>query len=416
MSPSFLNFSIENYRAFAREQKIELRPLTLFFGWNSGGKSALVRFLPLLVESIKANGPPIWLAGDVGRDATWPELVCKATKRSNLKFGLSGLSDGGTFSIKWDINGDLAGKWQEIKSISFKKELGKVFSNENLGHEITYIGPSNEFSDEWKGYPTSLLRENFEGQDVIGQLNLDVKSILKPLVSKVQWISGVRIRPQRLVTYGGGNSPTLKPDGSNAANHLIEAQLRSINDPVLRETGAFFSSLGEDLVLDNPMDGAWRVMLRPSGSPEVKVNLCDTGEGYAQVLPVLVALARAKFGGPNLLCLEQPELHLHTRAQAELAKVLVSTVKSESEPTILMETHSEVLLTSIQLAIANRDISEEMVRVYWVESRADGTSDVIPVDFDSNGQPKDTTLVDAFGEAVALGRQLMVKQLESHQL
>ncbi|HUW80902.1 MAG TPA: ATP-binding protein, partial [Acidocella sp.] len=39
-------FSIENYRAFARRQDIDIRPLTLFFGWNSGGKSALVRFLP----------------------------------------------------------------------------------------------------------------------------------------------------------------------------------------------------------------------------------------------------------------------------------------------------------------------------------------------------------------------------------
>ncbi|MBC3918055.1 ATP-binding protein [Undibacterium sp. CY18W] len=415
MLENFTGFTVENYRAFAREQNIEIRPLTLFFGWNSGGKSALIRFLPLLVESIKANGPPIWLAGEVGRDSTWPELVCKSTQRSNLKFGLNGSSKDEVFTIKWDVNGDLAGKWQDTQSISFNSR--QVQSNKSFGilYQTNFDTLRKQSSFEWEGYAPSpnLPEMAADANKEILLLNQHLKSFLMPLLSNVQWVSGVRARPQRLVTYGGGNSPTLKPDGSNAANHLIEAMLHSTTDPVLEETREFFSALGEQLVLDNPMDGAWRVMLRPLDSPDVKVNLCDTGEGYAQVLPVLVALARAKFGGPNLLCLEQPELHLHTRAQAELAKILVNTVNSSSRPTVLMETHSEVLLTSIQLAIANKEISEKMVRVYWVESRADGTSDVLPVDFDPQGQPTNTTLVDAFSDASDLGRKLLRKQLAS---
>jgi predicted ATPase len=62
-------FTVENYRAFARAQAIEVRPLTLFFGWNSGGKSALVRFLPLLAESVRQAGPAIWMHGEVGKSA-----------------------------------------------------------------------------------------------------------------------------------------------------------------------------------------------------------------------------------------------------------------------------------------------------------------------------------------------------------
>ncbi|NRR29028.1 AAA family ATPase [Oxalobacteraceae bacterium] len=391
------SFTIENYRAFAREQNIEVRPLTLFFGWNSGGKSALIRFLPLLVESIKADGPAVWLGGEVARDATWPELVCKATKRTNLKFELHWVSPASS-SAKWEVDGDLAGTWQEVRQIELSDKSGTV----------TY-GSDDKKPSGWAGYPYQV---DVKSDEPDSEFSTTLRDSLRDLVENVQWIAGLRVRPPRLANYGGGNSPLLKSDGSNAVSHLVAAQLRSVNDPVLETVGQFFSALGDALVLDNPMDGAWRIMLRPSNAPDVKVNLCDTGEGYAQVLPVLVALARAQFGGPRLLCLEQPELHLHTRAQAELAKVLVATATSPSKPCILLETHSEVLLTSIQLAIARGDICPSKVRVYWVESRTDGTSDLFPVDFDSHGLPTNTTLVGAFREAVELGRELMVAQLK----
>lgn len=87
------SFSIENYRAFAKPQEVELKPITLIFGWNSGGKSALVRFLPLLSESIENQGAPIWLSGEVGRQATWDEIVCKSTERDSLKFRLPAVSE-----------------------------------------------------------------------------------------------------------------------------------------------------------------------------------------------------------------------------------------------------------------------------------------------------------------------------------
>ncbi|MBK3434390.1 AAA family ATPase [Pseudomonas sp. CCI1.1] len=78
------SFSVENYRSFSRKQDIELRPLTLFFGWNSGGKSALLRFLPLVAESLRTGGSPIWLGGG-GRtpsDMAIPSVQSNGARRS----------------------------------------------------------------------------------------------------------------------------------------------------------------------------------------------------------------------------------------------------------------------------------------------------------------------------------------------
>lgn len=385
-------FSVENYRAFARRQDIEVRPLTLFYGWNSSGKSALVRFLPLLAESIRNGGPPIWLAGEVGRGATWPELVCKATERNLLRIGLR-WTEGDELSAEWEVGGDLGGRWQETKDL----KVG--------------IGPSKPNSiSVSSGRLTGLVPTADAGDKSMAGLNR-LRTAIRDLVADVQWISGVRVPPPRLATYGGGAPQILRPDGKDALDHLIAAQLRSSADPLLEVIRRLFAALGEQLALDNPMEGAWRLLLHPTGVPLVRVNLCDTGEGYAQVLPVLVALARAQVGGPRILCLEQPELHLHTRAQAELARLLVECATCPTGPRLLVETHSEVLLMSVQLAIARGDIGHGQVRVYWVESRADGTSEAVPVDFDESGRPTTPSLTGAFDEAVRLGQQLVSRQL-----
>lgn len=378
-------FFVENYRAFSRRQNIELRPLTLFFGWNSSGKSALVRFLPLIAESIRNAGPPIWLAGDVGRGANWSELVCRATQRDVLRFGIRWEAPDAA-QAEWEVQGDLQGRWQEMKSLQWQQaEAPQTITAENW---IGLIPRATLTKGEINGPPPTLpLR-------------------LEAIANNVQWVSGIRSRLQRNVPYGGSAPPNLPPDGENAMMHIIAAHIRDQADPMIDFARIFFETLGEQLAFDNPVVGLWHVLLHPKAEPGMRVNICDTGEGYTQVLPILVALARACTGGPRLVCLEQPELHLHTHAQEVLAKMLVAAVQYQAKPHLLVETHSEVLLRSVQLAIAKKEIAPEMVRVYWIEARKDGTSDAVAVDFNEHGRPTNSALVGAFDEAIRLGQQL----------
>lgn len=316
-------FSVENYRAFSRRQDIEIRPLTLFFGRNSAGKSALVRFLPLLAESVQAGGVPIWLGGEIGGQAIWRELVSSATERPSLKFSLT-WHQPQSMTAEWEVQGDMDGRWQETQSLSVKSPGVDGVSEVTLerqdlqGHDLD--------GGKWVG----LLPEDGHG----GKLSDEIAGIrrnLAVLAHGVQRIGGVRARPPRTL-HGGGVPATMRSDGADAVEHLISAALRGSSDPVLDVVQRFFADIGETLVLENPMPGVWRVLLHPMDAPKVRVNLCDTGEGYAQVLPILVALARTRAGGPRLLCLEQPELHLHTHAQGLLAKLLVESANHACDP------------------------------------------------------------------------------------
>ena len=113
-----------------------------------------------------------------------------------------------------------------------------------------------------------------------------------------------------------------------------------------------------------------------------KTNIVDNGFGYSQLMPVLLALHtfnttnehtvfpfRSDF---QMLCIEQPELHLHPAMQRKIGSSLADSTKhivAESQQKyILLETHSRSLIDSIGEAIASGDISSDNVAVFLFES------------------------------------------------
>lgn len=119
----------------------------------------------------------------------------------------------------------------------------------------------------------------------------------------------------------------------------------------------------------------------------------DVGVGISQVLPVVVA---AQDASASLVCIEQPELHVHPAIQVGLGDLFINGVL-DHELTFLLETHSEHLILRLLRRIREAaehasdaigtKVKPEMVAVYCL-SKVDGhiVADLIPVndqgDFD----------------------------------
>lgn len=74
------------------------------------------------------------------------------------------------------------------------------------------------------------------------------------------------------------------------------------------------------------------------------VSLKDVGIGISQVLPILASA----FGESNrCIAVEQPEIHIHPRLQAELGDVFIESALGIKKNTYLIETHSEHLILRI---------------------------------------------------------------------
>jgi predicted ATPase len=110
----------------------------------------------------------------------------------------------------------------------------------------------------------------------------------------------------------------------------------------------------------------------------------DVGIGISQVLPVLVA---AYASSQKTLAMEQPEIHLHPKLQAELGDVFISSAVGPQKNLFILETHSEHLILRIMRRMretANGELPEhcppvraEDVSILYVEPK--GSSSIVRV-------------------------------------
>jgi len=136
---------------------------------------------------------------------------------------------------------------------------------------------------------------------------------------------------------------------------------------------------------------------RPGGGKDL-VSIADVGIGVSQTLPVLVALHVAQPG--QLVYIEQPEIHLHPKAQYKLAKPLVDAAKRGVR--LVIETHSSLLLLGIQTLVAEGEIDPSLISLNWFKrSEKDGTTTITRAELDDAGrfgdwpQDFDDTALDA---------------------
>ena len=171
-----------------------------------------------------------------------------------------------------------------------------------------------------------------------------------------------------------------------AATVIAEWQSRGddrmgLLEAMLRELG-----LGRELAAERLNDTQIELRVGPlvdtPSSDSYLVSIADVGFGVSQVLPVLVALLVADPG--QLVYVEQPELHLHPRAQCALASMLADTARRGVR--LIVETHSALLLLSVRTLIANAKLDPDLVKLHWFSlSRKDGSSTVSSADLDEDG-------------------------------
>lgn len=112
----------------------------------------------------------------------------------------------------------------------------------------------------------------------------------------------------------------------------------------------------------------------------VEVSLADVGYGVSQVLPIIAECVSAT---RSIICIEQPELHLHPRLAANLGELLVETVSRGNQ--IIAETHSENILLRIQRLIREGQIAASDVAVLYVDNRSEAGATVSRLHLDDEG-------------------------------
>ncbi len=126
--------------------------------------------------------------------------------------------------------------------------------------------------------------------------------------------------------------------------------------------------------------------LQVKARSRIPANIMDVGYGVSQSLPILVDIHSHT---DSIFLLQQPEVHLHPRAQAELATVFSNSVQ-ENGNSFMIETHSDHIVDRIRILVRQgklpaEDVSilyfepeENAVRIHNIEVDGDGNLKNVP--------------------------------------
>jgi predicted ATPase len=111
------------------------------------------------------------------------------------------------------------------------------------------------------------------------------------------------------------------------------------------------------------------------------VSIADVGFGVSQILPVIMALLTARPG--QLVYIEQPEIHLHPRAQVAIAEIFADAANRGVR--VVVETHSELFLMGVQSLVAEGKLAPDKVKLHWFTRQENGNTKITSADLDESG-------------------------------
>ncbi len=428
--------TVRNYRAFARPLQLELRPITLLYGVNNAGKSALLRVLPLLSESVRPDASgPLHLESEAVRGSTFHDLRWKGLEEEDDRdVGVTLHWDGDPgvaridyrftwfdewrrliirrFTVRDDSDDPLFdAAWEPRREEKTASALTYQIAERDSGPAVPIRLPFEGLLPGWFGAPGPAGMPSGSapsGATADHPLLSNVSERLRALRNRVQWLEAARRSPQRIIPYPNAPRWRMKPGGEDAAGVL------ATHPEILREVSAWYEhQLKRQLHLQEVPPGSFRLMLRNQQKAELNVDLADTGEGMIQALPVLAALAlsrRHRRGGPGILAIEEPESHLHPTLARALAERFCEVAAEDSPPRIVLETHSEELLLGVQLQIVQGRLSPERVLVYWVRQLDSGQSVAERITFDRDARPVGNWPPGVFSEDTEMARQIIIER------
>ncbi|MEU8338712.1 AAA family ATPase [Micromonospora tulbaghiae] len=383
---------LENYRCFRDRQEIELAPVTVVLGKNNSGKSVLTR-APLVI----ATGFNTTSTAPLDLDRLEPQPV---DGFADLVFEQS---PHGKFFLGFEVDGpapfamDATIQLVDEERTAFVSDLRLAIADQEfaLSWQPTVTDGYEGFSYQIqapgrasvvRAVPFAGLRPRPAGIPELRPLG-ERQSGLS--LGPIRFLSAYRDRPERQHRLPLGTPRGIGEQGQGTLGILAHDQARN-NGELLDRVNKWLALIVPGWQIEEIEAGPlWSTVLTRGGS-RVRVNLADAGTGLSQILPVLVQCAmdelRAADAPAALQIIEEPEMHLHPGAHAQLADLYLNTAKATGTR-FLIETHSETLLLRLRRHIAE-GCPPEMVAVYVVEQH-EGVSDVRQVGIDKLGNLDD---------------------------
>ena len=202
-------------------------------------------------------------------------------------------------------------------------------------------------------------------------------------MDEIAYIGPLRQEPQRFGRY----SPTDDSDVGSSGENMLSA-LFSDRKLVMRVNNFLAMMEMPYKIKIHQLEsqetlGSVIHMALVNKHTNIELAPTDVGVGYSQVLPLITQAALSR---RSLVCVEQPELHLHPAMQARIADVFIEAAMGGSNVQFLIETHSESLMLRFLRRIREGLLDPESIQVLYVDQDSDGASHIHELPISPSGE------------------------------
>ena len=372
-----LNLSIEGYKCFKENTTFGLNNITLLTGANSAGKSSVIQSLLLLKKITQAG---------ISEKNPWIDL-----ELNDPNYALE------------------LGKYDDIKARS-DHDYEEFFDSALA--DISFA--LNE------GIATIELVNNLESEKIV-KVSSEEKSIAsfrKNLDNGFVYLNAERMAPH--YEYRNTDSADFCDcHGTNTGNVIQNHENENCNIArAYSNSDKNKWSIELDKWIDFIFPGV-AVEINPSGSDHYQVKVLgsaatNVGFGITYALPILVSGLTVPEGG--VLIVENPEAHLHAKAQSNMGYFLARMAAAGVR--VIIETHSEHIVNGIRRMIVEgkTSMSHEDMTIYFFQNKG-GEKNIMEFGMDEWGNLNEFP-VDFFDQVRQDMNKLMEfgrKRVEHHE-
>ncbi len=341
---------ISNFRSI-KDVEIELSKINLIYGGTATGKSSILYSLLVLKNFVKNPNQQIDGFFNLGfiNLGGFDSCVFNHDSDREIKIGFS------------TENGEYV--------VNFKKTQAKInqkFEKTEMKEDFPIPYPVNknftfdfeqEYTINWNGIHSSVVPK----QPSI-QTQQKARELTEKLNSIPSILDGVDIVPHRR----GFFKPVYSPS-QVSINPTTEDEIATIiiNDTNLspKISVDLERIVNRDFRLHTPPGTATVYFKTTDKSTRTPTDLVNDGFGVNQIVYMLAKIHRA---GIKTILIEEPEIHLHPNVIRLLVRTIIS-ISKEEEKQFLIVTHSELFVSSLLTAIAEKLITPDDVKLYLTE-------------------------------------------------
>lgn len=419
---------LSNFRIFDDEVIVRFRPITIFIGRNSSGKSSIIKFLLMLQQSIDSDKPQ-FLSPDGNKVnlGIFEELKNSLSRKKYLRLELSAknpikrntpsaISD---FLIEGIEHDDLLYRTSAKVLYSDETKTGQIeYSLVNTRDEKYFPIAKEDIVENFTFLDrVSVLPKPIPDKERSGSLSMDsiehamrflyeseFLDALRYEIRSIRHLDPVKSESESVFLVSPPPTNYVGQRGQHTLNHLHRLKTKDKEEydfvlPHLQNVidieDVTFDTLSKDVMQTTATNKTTRA----------KVLIGNYGFGVSQCLPIFVQ--GAIMSPHTLLMVEQPEAQLHPTAQLEMGSFYADLWNLRKVASII-ETHSDNILLRLRRLIAKGDLSHEDVSVAFFTFDEDNRNMPIikNLDIGEDGSMQPGLPMEFFGADVIEGLQL----------